>query len=106
VGHTRALPDPSLSPHQGLKRCQYVTSSMSGGRLIMPSSRLALGASSGSDQPLPDGTRGLLKLGAPLDPVRRRDRRKLFGVPPRVAGAADQAGGVGIERFEPTEDAG
>ena len=43
--------------------------------------------------------------GQPHDPVRRRDRRKLPGVPHRVAGAADQAGGLGVKRLERSEGA-
>lgn len=57
-------------------------------------------------QPLPEDARGLLELGAPHDLVRRRDRRELFGVPHRVAGAADESGGLGIERLEQSDGAG
>src|SRR5262249_48184182 len=57
-------------------------------------------------QPPPEQARGLLDLRAPHDPVRRRDRCKLLGVPHRVAGAADQAAGLGIYRLEQSEGAG
>ena len=50
--------------------------------------------------------RGRLQFRAPHDPVRRRDRGELLGVPDRVAGAADQPAAPGIERLEPPERAG
>src|SRR5947207_6913787 len=60
----------------------------------------------GGQQPLPENAHGVADLGALHDPVRRRYHGQLFGVPGRVAGAADQAGGGGVERFEPSDSAG
>src|SRR6516225_8868831 len=60
----------------------------------------------GRQQVLSEGARGLLEFGAPNDPVRRRDRHQLSGVPHRVAGAAGQSGGPSIERLEAPECAG
>src|SRR6185437_921067 len=53
-------------------------------------------------QPTPENTRGLLEVGTPHDPVRRRDEGELLCVPGRVACTAYQSGRSVAELLELT----